>query len=263
MMLTVCFFSLGGCSVESSTALPAGELRISGSTSMTPLLEDLATGFVAVHPGVEVQVLGGGSEVGLAERQAGSAELAAVSWLAPEGASQLGPQPHAVALDALVLIVHPANRTSSLTFLQARALFRGEVLDWTSYGGPEAEPVIVSREEGSGSRKAFEEVVMGGDRVTLNALVLPNSAAVVEYVAIHPNAVGYVSSIYVNDRVKALAIEGVFPSYEHLRSGAYPIIRTLYLVTPSTEGAAAAAFRSYVVGVEGQAIVARRCIPLR
>ena len=81
-----------------------------------------------------------------------------------------------VARDGIAVIVHPRNPITNVTALQLRALFGGEVLDWAALGGIEGEPAIVSREDGSGTRGAFEARVMGDQRVTLNALVMPTTA---------------------------------------------------------------------------------------
>ena len=73
---------------------------------------------------------------------------------------------------------------------------------------------------------------MGGDRVTLNALVMPTSQAVVDYVASHRNAVGYVSTGVLTDTVRAVPVEEVPPTAATVRSGEYRLGRVLYLYAP-------------------------------
>jgi len=230
---------------------------------MQPVLQDLATAYESAHPHVTVLVSGGGSEGGRQALEAGTADLAASSW---EGQSELEEGDRrivSIARDGLSVIVNAANPVEGLTILQLRALYRGEILDWRALGGQDAEPIIVSREDGSGDRAAFEGMVMGGERVTLNAVVLPTAQTVAEYVARHPNAVGYVSMAQRNDATRVVAIEGALPSPDEVRSGAYHLSRLLSLhlpqrATPSTQN-----FVNFVLSPAGQAVVARYHVSLR
>ena len=157
------------------------------------MLRELGQAYQARHPNVLVDVQGGGSAIGISLLNAGEADLAAVSWQEEGSQPPDGLSAVPIGRDAVAIIVHPQNRVKGLTLLQVRAIYRGEILDWAAFGGPAEEPIVVSREDGSGTRTAFEALTMGGDRVTLNALVMPTSAAVVDYVAQHRAAIGYVT----------------------------------------------------------------------
>ncbi len=160
-------------------------------------------------------------------------------------------------------MVHPRNTIPGLTLLQLHALFRGETSDWSTLKGASSETVIVSREDGSGTRAAFETLAMGGERVTLNALVMPTSQAVVDYVASHRGAVGYVSTGALTDGVRAVPVEDVAPTASAVRSGVYSLGRVLYLYTPNPAPPATQAFLDFVLSPAGQAIVARHLVPIR
>jgi phosphate transport system substrate-binding protein len=250
------------CNGASQFSAPPVTLRIAGSSAMRPLLEDLATAYEIEHPNVTVALTGGDSETGLQALARDEAEIAAVSWQV-EG-DETGPhQATPIARDALTIIASPENPASGLTILQLRAIFRGELLDWQAVGGSNAEPEVISREDGSGDRAAFEALVMGGDRVTLNARVLPTAAAVAEYVAAHPAAIGYVSMAQDDGQVNALRIEGAAPTAENVRSGAYHLNRLLYLYVPRQAPAATRAFLDFVLSPAGQSIVAQHYASLR
>ena len=247
------------------TATPAPErLRIAGSTSMTAVLRDLAAEFQAKNPNVLVEVQGGGSSVGWDELRAERVEIAALSgWdegqPVPEG-YRLTP----VGRDAVAVIVHAQNPISNVTTLQLRALFAGEILDWSALGGSAGEPAIVSREDGSGTRAAFEARIMGGQRVTLNALVMPTTEAMVDYVATHRSAVGYVVSSAIPDgRVKIVPVEGLLPSAEAVRTGAYYLSRVLHLAVREPPPTGVQAFLDFVQGPVGQSIIETHHAPTR
>ncbi len=122
---------------------------------------------------------------------------------------------------------------------------------------------MISREDGSGSRAAFESLAMGGERVTLNALVMPTGQAVVDYVASHRAAVGYVSTGVLTDTVRAVPVEEVAPAAATVRSGEYRLGRVLYLYAPQPTPPEVQEFLDFVLSPAGQAIVSRRLAPVR
>lgn len=254
---------LTGCAAGEKRDQTPVTLRIAGSTSMAPLLEELAQAYQARNPSVLIDLRPGDSAVGTAELAAGRADLAAVSWQPADAPPAPGFQAIPVGRDAIAVIVHPRNPTPDITLLQLRALFRGDTLDWAALGGGADTPVILSREDGSATRAAFEAQVMGDDRVTLNALALPSSRAVVDYVASHRAAIGYVSLAWTDERVRILPVEDVAPDQAALRAGAYHLARTLYLVAPRPMPQATQAFVDFVLSPAGQAIVAQRHVALR
>jgi phosphate transport system substrate-binding protein len=261
-MLLLALLVLMGCAGPLAGGSEPVTLRIAGSTSMSPALEELAGAYQAIHPNVQFQIRGGGSVLGLQDLRAGKADIAAMSWKAESEPVPPGVQAAPVARDGLVILVHPSNRVPGLTLLQLRALYRGETLDWSTLGGPSGEPVVISREDGSGDRKAFEYLVMGGDRVTLNALVMPTAQAVADYVARHPAAVGYISMAQLRDDARSLPIEEVAPTPEQIQTGAYHLGRLIYLYVNSPPLPAVRDFLNFVLSPAGQAVVARHHVPL-
>jgi phosphate transport system substrate-binding protein len=238
-------------------------MRISGSTSMAPVLRELAATYTKQHGNVRVEVLGNDSQAGLRELEAGVVDIAAVSW--KEAGQELPADLLATPFgrDAIAIIVHPRNRIAGLTLVQIRSIYRGEVLDWQAVGGPPGEPIVISREEGSGTRDAFEFEVMNGESVTLNAVVMPSAQAVAEIVGRRPEAIGYVSTAVLTDTVRAVPVEDLLPTPANVRSGAYHLTRYLYLITPSSPDPQVRQFLDFIGGSGGQAIIARYHIPLR
>ena len=86
-----------------------------------------------------VEVLGGGTAIGIEELRDKEIDLAAVSWKADdeEAPDDLNVVP--IAHDSLAIIVNPQNTITNVTSLQLRALYRGETLDWGAVGGSGGE----------------------------------------------------------------------------------------------------------------------------
>ena len=114
----------------------------------------------------------------------------------------------------------------------------------------------------SGTRAAFESGIMGDRRVTLNALVMPTSQSVLDYVATHQLAVGYVTFDHLMPSVRAVPVEGIPPAREHVASGAYPLLRTLYLAVQEGAQPPADDFVIHALSAEGQRILSKHHTPL-
>ena len=242
-------------------------LRVAGSTAMLPLVVDLAAAYEENNPRTRVEIEGGGSRLGLERLEAGEVDLAACSWLpTATDAAAVWYSPVPVAWDGIAIVAHARNPVDELTLLQVRSLFAGWTLDWREIGGEEVVPLVVSREDGSGTRAAFEARVMGEQPVTLTAIVMPSSTAIVQYVAGHVAAIGYVSMSAAsglddaggNGPVKVLRIEGADPAPDTVREGVYHLTRALHLVTRATPSRDVRAFVDFALSPAGQAIIGRR-----
>jgi phosphate transport system substrate-binding protein len=231
-------------------------LKAAGATTMTPLMQDLAASFRERQPRVTIDIDGGGSLLGQEMAGTDQVNLGLTSWL-PEGAPK-GLQATVVARDGIALIVHPTNPITGLTLIQAHDLFSGHVIEWEQVGGSSSPVQAVSREDGSGTRAAFEAMVMQEDRVTPMALVMPNSQAVVDYVARDPNAIGYVSMGYVNGEVRAVSVEGLVPTPENVSRAEYHLTRELVVLSRPGASPPAQAFLDFVLSPAGQAVVGQR-----
>jgi phosphate transport system substrate-binding protein len=163
-----------------------------------------------------------------------------------------------VAYDAIAILVNSRNPVESLTSAQVRDIFSGRILLWSEVGGEEADIQVLSREDGSGTRDAFEAAIMGGDPVTPMAVVVAGSDSVGKLVSENPLAIGYSSSASVPLGARALALDGVVPSLEAVAMSHYPLIRPFILATRDDADQEVRAFVDFVLGPAGQVIVGKR-----
>jgi phosphate transport system substrate-binding protein len=130
-----------------------------------------------------------------------------------------------IAKDAIAIILHPQNPTQDLSLDQIREVFSGKIRNWKELGGPHHPIVLVTREEGSGTREAFQKFVMGKEDISLEALVQDSNGAVRQVVASNPNAIGYISLGLVNNQIRALKISGIEPNLTDIENGKYTLVR--------------------------------------
>ena len=230
-------------------------ITLAGSTSVQPFAELLAEAYMAQHPEASVNVQGGGSSAGIEAALSGAADIGMSSrHLEPGEEARL--LPVLIAQDALAVVVHPANPVADLTAEQVRDIFTGHLTDWRQVGGRPGPIHVIAREEGSGTRSSFEEMLMEGRDVTPRAIVQDSNGAVRETVAQDPGAIGYISLGLVNERVKPVSIDGRTPSVENVLAGRYRLVRPfLFVVSREREPQAAAKqFLEFVLG-PGQTIL--------
>jgi phosphate transport system substrate-binding protein len=244
----------------------SGQLQLAGSTTVQPLAEVLAEAFMAENPDVMIEVQGGGSSVGVTSAGEGTVDIGNASRNVKDSEFETFPelQVFTIAYDGIAIVTHPDLELPSLTIEQVKAIFAGEITNYSEVGGPDADIVVVSREEGSGTRAAFEELVMEtGDEetvITENALLQQSNGQVRTTVSTTPDSVGFLSFGFLDESVNAVAIDGVEPTVENVKSGDYSIFRPLNMLTNGEPGDLAQAFLDFILSDVGQAIVAEEYI---
>lgn len=255
-LLILAISLLVGCTASSEPHPPV-HLEMAGSSSMESLLEELAGAYTDRYGYVSIDIKARGTRLGLDALRDGEVDIALVSRdLAPDEQESL--EPVVIAYDAIAILVSDQNAVDSLTSDQVRDIFSGRILLWSEVGGEEADIQVLSREDGSGTRDAFEAAVMGGDPVTSMAIVVPGSGAVGQLVAENPLAIGYSSSVGVPLGARALPLDGVEPRLEAVAQDRYPLIRPFILGTQKNADEEVEAFLDFVLGPAGQVIVGQR-----
>ncbi|MBD3369091.1 phosphate ABC transporter substrate-binding protein PstS family protein [Candidatus Fermentibacteria bacterium] len=239
---------------------PAGaeDIEVAGSTTVQPLAEKLAEAFEAVNSGVRITVQGGGSSVGVRSAANGTADIGNASREVKD--SELAENPglviHTIARDGISIVTHPDVPVDELSLEEVRQIFAGEITNWSEVGGPDKLITVIAREEGSGTRAAFEDMVMDEELITLQAILLPSNGAVRTTVSTTPDCIGFLSFGYLDPSVKAIAIDGVEATVENAASGVYPVVRPLNMITNGQPSGVVADWLDFIMSGDGQAIVA-------
>ncbi len=245
----------------------SGTIIIAASTSVQPLSEELGAAFMDQYPEVSVEVQGGGSSVGVKSAADKVADIGAASREIKESEKSYGLDEYVIAKDGIAVVENPDCGVDDLTMEQIQKIFIGEVTNWSAVGGSDAEIVVVSREEGSGTRGAFVEItgVEGddGDMTTANALVQPSTGAVKQTVANTPDSIGYISLGALDNTVKAVRVEGVEATNENILNNSYKIARPFNYLTNGEVSEVVQAYLDFVFSAEGQEIVGQEFIPVK
>ncbi|MFP3896765.1 MAG: substrate-binding domain-containing protein [Anaerolineales bacterium] len=234
-------------------------LRMAVCWAGLPLAKELSAAYTAGNPRVSVDVVACDSAVARDLLGSGQVDLALVSeMMGCDGEEDS--LPAVLALDALVVIVPQRSSLERITGDELSALFGGYHLNWQELSAGRGKPELVVRETGSVARELFHSYAMGEQTVSSAAVVMPHDRAVLEYVAQHASAVGYISRAYVDERVKVLAIDGVPPTQETVREGEYPLVYGLQVRISDVASREATDFVSFMRSHRGRRLAAERYV---
>jgi phosphate transport system substrate-binding protein len=219
------------------TGFASDSIVIDGSTTVGPIAKAFAEYYMSLNPDVNVQVSESGSGNGAKSLVNSACDVAAMSRFLKEKEfkaavdNDVFPVAHVVALDGLPILVHPSNPIKGLTVEQVRDIYKGSITNWKELGGPDMDIIMISRDTNSGTYETFHKLVMAKEDIAGSAEYVGSNGAARQRVQSTPAAIGYAGLGFVDKTVKALEVNGIYPSHSTVASGEYPVARPLFMVT--------------------------------
>lgn len=252
------------CTLAALLLLPAPalaeKLTLTGSSTLAPLVRELAKRFAAQNPGVEFVVEAGGSSRGAADALAGRADIGMVSRALHADEKALFA--FTIARDGIALVVHRDNPVKALNRAQVVAILSGKTTNWQTVGGPDAPIHVCSRKPGHSSIEIVTHYFGLAPEAIAPKHVAGDNAEALRMVLEDRHLLTYFSVGLADDAaqkgqpVRALAVEGVAATSAAVRNGSYPLSRPLNLVTRGVPQGAAKAFIEFVQSSRAREVIA-------
>jgi phosphate transport system substrate-binding protein len=248
----------------------SAKLVVTGSSTVAPLIAEIAKRFEQQNVGVRVDVQTGGSSRGIADAKTGVADIGMSSRnLNPEEAAEL--KEWVLAKDGICFLVHKDNPMKALTNDQINAIYTGAIGNWKQIGGPDRPLVAINRADGRAELEQFSAFFKLNPEDIKADLIAGENQQGIKLVAGNPDALVYMSigaSEYDAARgvpIKLLPMNGVEASSKTVADGTFPLSRSLVLVTkPQPGNPLARPFVDFALSAEvNDLILALSFVPVR
>jgi len=247
----------------SFTQIP--KITVKGSDTMVILSQKWAEVYISKHPGIRIQVSGGGTGVGFAALINGTTQIANASRpIKPYEIQKIKSNYDSKAIeiacakDGLSIFLNKSNPINELTVDEIAKIFSGEINNWKQVKGPDVKIQLYGRESSSGTFEYFKEHIINGDFAP-ECKSLPGTAAIVNAIKKDKYGIGYGGSAYT-EGVKDCKVKkdskskGILPSAETIKNKTYPISRYLFMYLKEKPTGETKKFIDWILSAEGQQV---------
>lgn len=243
-------------------------IEVTGSSTLAPLLSEIAKRYEASHRGVRIDIQTGGSSRGIADASDGAAHIG-MSSRALKDSEKEGLVTHTIARDGIALLVHANNPVTELSDAQIVGIFTGEIENWRDLGGRDAPINCINRADGRSELELFQEFFGVAPEAFRPDLISGENQHGIKTVAGDENAIIYLSvgaaefEAANGAPIKLLPLRGVAASAKTVASGAFPLSRPLILMTGPDPRERVAHFLEYALSAEVHDLIRRQSyVPL-
>lgn len=259
---------LAALALASVPAMAQGRaLLIDGSTSIFPLMNQLAAAYHKATHASTPKVGQGTSGVGISDVSSGRADIGDVSRDPIIGVDPHGLVFTKIARDGVCVITNPGNPLSNLNQQTVQQIFTGQVRNWSEVPGAGVTgPIdLFQRVASSGTQDAFQNIFLGESlKISPSASAEESNGTMRQAVIGDKNAIGFASFAFVPG-TNAVSYQGIPCTLRNAKSGQYQGVRNFWMVTKGVPKGAAAKFISWVVKPHNKAvekIVGSQWIPI-
>ena len=242
-----------------------GTLDIAGGTAHIPVMKEAAHKIMTFNPKIKITIAAGGSGVGVQKVGEGMVGIGNTGRaLSQAEIEKFGLKSFPFAIDGVAVAVNPENPVTELTSSQVQDIFSGKIKNWKDVNGKDSAINLYTRDEASGTREVFWDILLKKGPVDPSANVVASNGAMKLALSKDPNGIGYVGIGHVDKTIKAITLDGKIPSQENAADGSYKVTRKLYMNTKGEPQGLTKAFIEYVKGPDGVVFIEKSgYIPLK
>lgn len=255
--LWIVFFGIVACapvangSDTTATIAPQQTINVSGSGTVTSVLESIKNTFETEHPEIILNILESVGTTGGVEGVAnGTLDVAAMARAPRSEETEQGLEYIEFGQAGVAFIVHPDNPVQELTQAQLKAMFAGEITNWSEVGGNDSPIVLLVRDEDESATIALREVLFGDAPFPTTAAVMVSAGEMVIGIEGTPNGIGFGNLPGIRSRdsnVVPIAMDGILPSESN-----YAVLTPLGLGYLKSQESSVKVFVDWVQSESGQ-----------
>ena len=224
-----------------STFAFAGEQNVllTGSSTVAPIMLDIAQAFEQSHPKTSIEVQTGGSTRGIIDLRRGLSQMGMISRDLKKSESHL--KHKTIAIDGLGVIVHSNNPVADLNQQQLQQIYQRKITSWAQLGWHDKPIVVVHKAEGRSTLELFLKYLKIKNSSIKPHIIIGDNEQGIKTISGNPYAIGYVSIGAANYNIKAgsalklLKLQGIEATAKNIKNKTYPILRSLNLIyTPKS-----------------------------
>lgn len=249
---------------------------ITGSSSAAGLVKALGNDFKEEYrdkyPDLKFQITEEDSGSAIDAVRSGRADIGLISRAVTDEEKSLVDDIEVFAMDGIAVIANKNCNIENLTVSQAKKIFSGRIINWSDVGGENTKINVYSREESSGTRNEFLNLLglnsifdtTREKKLTDRATVYNSSEEVKKAVAGDKSGIGYISMTALDKTVKDIAVDDVKINAQNVGDENYKLVRNFSFVIAKDESEAADDFIDWVLSAKGQqAVEAAGYVPIK
>lgn len=249
---------------------------ITGSSSAAGLVKALGNDFKEEYkdkyPDLEFKITDEDSGSAIDAVRSGKADIGLISRAVTDEEKSLVDDVEIFAMDGIAVIANKNCNIENLTVSQAKKIFSGQIVNWSDVGGENTRINVYSREESSGTRNEFLNLLglnsifdtTKEKKLTDRATVYNSSEEVKKAVAGDKSGIGYISMTALDKTVKDIAVDDVKINAQNVGDENYKLVRNFSFVIAKDESEAADDFIDWVLSAKGQqAVEAAGYVPIK
>jgi phosphate transport system substrate-binding protein len=264
--LIVPLIAVAALALPATAGAGSSALLIDGSTSVYPLMIQLTSAYHKATKQPTPKVGQGTSDAGVTDVEAGRVDIADVSRN-PEESDPKGLVFTKIARDGVCMITNEKNPLTNLNDEEVKAIFTGNVREWSEVPGSKITgPIdLIDRIASSGTQAAFQDIFLGEQlKISPSAEAEESNGLVQNKVHVDEHAIGFVSLAFTAG-VHTVGYQGIPCTLQNAKSGQYQGVRNFWMVTKGAPKGAAAKFIAWITSSKNataRKIISSEWIPI-